>query len=279
METHEKLPMTRKFAVCTTFHEKGYKTYGRRMIESFLAKWPADVELHIYAENCLIDITAPNLCVYDSHSVNKELVAFKEKWKSEPKANGDIKSIPHLASRRDAHKPFRWDAIRFSNKVYSIFKCASDIDVDALLWMDADMFCHSPLTIKKLEELCPVNVDLAFLGREKKFSECGLYYMNLQSNNTREFLKVFQHYYDNAEDGIFKLTEWHDSFVFDAVRSKVTLTELNWSAGLVKGEGHPLINCEWGAYLDHLKGERKTLGKSKQSDLIVKRHETYWNNK
>jgi hypothetical protein len=42
------------------------------------------------------------------------------------------------------------------------------------------------------------------------------------------------------------------------------------------GEGHPLINCEWGAYIDHLKGERKGLGKSKTSDLRVNRNESYW---
>jgi hypothetical protein len=100
--------------------------------------------------------------------------------------------------------------------------------------------------------------------------------MNLKADAIREFLKTFQHYYDNAEAGILTLTEWHDSFVFDVIRSKTKLTELNWSAGLIKGEGHPLINCEWGAYLDHLKGERKTLGKSKPSDLIVNRKETYW---
>jgi hypothetical protein len=45
---------------------------------------------------------------------------------------------------------------------------------------------------------------------------------------------------------------------------------------MVKGEGHPLINSEWGAYLDHLKGDRKTTGRSKLSDLKVKRTEAYW---
>lgn len=271
--------MTRKFAVCTTFHEVGYRVYGKRMIESFLLNWPRNVELHVYAEGVEVLETAPNLFVYDSHKINDELVEFKNKWKSVPKANGDVRDIPLLSSRRDSHKSFKWDAIRFSNKVYSIFKCASTTDADALLWMDADMFCHSPITTEKLEEFCPETIDLAFLGRENKFTECGLYYMNLNSESTRTFLTNFQEYYDNAEKGIFTLQEWHDSFVFDAVRGTVKLKELNWSAGLIRGEGHPLINCEWGAYLDHLKGNRKTLGKSKQSDLIVNRTEQYWSNK
>jgi len=53
--------------------------------------------------------------------------------------------------------------------------------------------------------------------------------------------------------------------------------EWDWAAGLVTGEGHPLINSMWGAYLDHLKGGRKALGKSKRTDLLVPRTEPYWN--
>ena len=90
------------------------------------------------------------------------------------------------------------------------------------------------------------------------------------------FLGRFQQFYDQAESGIFTLDEWHDSFVFDAVRQSMGLKEFNWSAGVISGEGHPLINCEWGAYLDHLKGDRKDLGKSKDKDLKVKRKEAYW---
>ena len=100
--------------------------------------------------------------------------------------------------------------------------------------------------------------------------------MSLKNEGTQKFLKKFQDYYDNAEQGIFTLAEWHDSFVFDAVRKSVEINELNWSKNLIVGEGHPLINCEWGRYLDHLKGERKKLGHSKAKDLQVPRKEDYW---
>ena len=100
--------------------------------------------------------------------------------------------------------------------------------------------------------------------------------MNLQSDLLKTFLQRFQHFYDDAEQGIFKLGEWHDSFVFDAVRKTMQLRELDWSSHLITGEGHPLINSKWGAYLDHLKGDRKTLGRSKLSDLKIIRTESYW---
>jgi hypothetical protein len=100
--------------------------------------------------------------------------------------------------------------------------------------------------------------------------------MNLTKEPVRQFLAEFQHMYDDAENGIFKLKEWHDSFVFDAVRKRHALNELNWTAHLQMGEGHPLINCEWGAYIDHLKGKRKGSGRSNLSDLVAPRKEAYW---
>jgi hypothetical protein len=101
--------------------------------------------------------------------------------------------------------------------------------------------------------------------------------MNLKSPATQSFLKEFQRVYDEAETGIFTMAEWHDSFVFDEVRKKFPyMKQLNWSHGIIRGEGHPLINSDWGAYLDHLKGDRKTAGRSKLTDLKVRRTESYW---
>ena len=42
------------------------------------------------------------------------------------------------------------------------------------------------------------------------------------------------------------------------------------------GGGHPLINTELGKWMDHMKGDRKTAGKSKRSDIMVNRKEDYW---
>ena len=142
--------------------------------------------------------------------------------------------------------------------------------------MDADTICHSPITMEDIQRLIPADKDLCFLGRKAKFSECGLYAMNLRSAAVQTFLEKFQWMYDSAELGIFTLEEWHDSFVFDVVRRNVKLNELDWSSHLITGEGHPLINSEWGAWLDHLKGVRKQEGRSRRTDLKVQRTEPYW---
>ena len=83
--------------------------------------------------------------------------------------------------------------------------------------------------------------------------------------------------YEEADTGIFKMEEWHDSYVFYEVLKKFPQAGVyNISEGLVVGEGHPLINSNLGKYMDHLKGGRKDLGKSKKTDLLVNRKETYW---
>jgi hypothetical protein len=267
----------RKFAVCTTFNEKGYKKYGQRMIKSFLATWPKEVTLYVYAENCTVEETADNLIVKNCERDLSDLVAFKERWKDTPKANGDVSNDPRRSQRKDSGKGFKWDAVRFAHKVYAIFDCAKNCNTDVLLWMDADMVCHTEIHIDTIDRFCPPEQELCFLGRKRKFSECGLYSMNLTSPMTRTFLNEFQRMYDQAESGIFQLEEWHDSFVFDAVRVKFpSLKSLNWSDGLITGEGHPLINTPWGAYLDHLKGARKDAGRSHQRDLLTPRTEPYW---
>lgn len=245
------------------------------MIETFLNTWPAEVDLIVYAEDCIVTQSAPNLRVLDLHRDSPELVAFKTKWHSVPKANGDVSADPTRNHRKDAAKGFKWNAVRFAHKVYAIF-AAAHAATDWLVWMDADTVCHSPITIKQLHHLCPTTADICFLGRNGKYTECGLYAMNLRSAGTMDFLKEFQRVYDDAENGIFTMKEWHDSFVFDVVRKSMTLKQHDWSSHLISGEGHPLINSEWGAYLDHLKGDRKLLGRSKLSDLKIKRTEAYW---
>ena len=262
-----------KYTVITTFNADGYAKYGQRMIQTFLQNWPVD--LIVYAEGCMVNETASNLEVRDIDVVT-ELSAFKQQWQGVPRANGDVSADPVRSKRKDAGKGFKWDAVRFAHKVYSIFHCATHIDTDWLIWMDADTVCHSPISVDDLNRLCPNNKDLCFLGRRGKYTECGLYAMNLHSQRTRDFLTQFQRYYDQAEQGIFTLAEWHVSFLFDAVRKHHPLIELDWSSHLITGEGHPLINSAWGAYLDHLKGDRKTLGKSKAKDLKIQRTESYW---
>lgn len=267
-----------KYTVITTFNQDGYNQYAQRMIETFRQTWPKTVKLQVYAEGCADQIQSKdNVEVLDLEAVSNRLVEFKTQWRGVPKANGDVSGDPVRSRRTDAGKGFKWDAVRFSHKVYAIFHAAKHCTTSWLMWMDADMVCHTPVPESFLDQQCPEQYDLCYLGRRGKFSECGLYAMQMGTKGTVGFLKEFQRMYDEAESGIFTLGEWHDSFVFDDVRSRIDgLRQLDWSEGIITGEGHPLINSAWGAYLDHLKGKRKQAGHSLPKDLKVKRTESYW---
>ena len=275
----------RKFVAVTTFHQKGLEQYGQNFIDTFIKNMP--IELMVYTENCkpyVHDNHKNKVHVYDLHTESPEIVAFKTKYKDDPRANGQGPD----PNRKDAKKPFKWQAIRFSHKVYAIFDAARKTDADVLIWMDADMVCHTHMPKIFLEKFVPEDTGICYLGRFNKYSECGFYSLNLRDPMVKKFLDEFQKMWDDAEAGIFTLKEWHDSYVFDVVRERLELEGLkthNWSKHLVDirpnpkgspGEGHPLINTDLGSYLDHLKGDRKTSGKSYRVDLAVPRKELYW---
>jgi hypothetical protein len=267
-----------KKAVVTTFNQSGYNKYGSRMIQSFIQNWPTDIILYVYAEDCTVKESAVNVVVKDLHATIPSLVAFKERWKNDPKAVGKLAIGPVDRKGKQPGIGFRWDAIRFSHKVYSVCHTGLTCDADVLFWMDADTVCHSPITHEFIDIMIKNN-GLCFLGRPNKYTECGLYAMNLRDTITKQFLIEFQKAYDSGR--LFTMQEWNDCWVFDEVRKELKQTNPqwtwnDWTKGLITGEGHPLINTEWGAYLDHLKGARKDLGRSKPKDLKVQRTEKYW---
>lgn len=232
--------------------------------------------MYAYHQDVLPSEREENLVLRDLETTCPDLVAFKNKWKDDPRARGFTDDSTKQHNDKKEKKGFKWDAIRFSHKVYAIFHCAKNCDADVLFWMDADTVCHSPINTHFIEKMAPINIDLGYLGRANKYSECGLYSMNLTSTTVQDFLRDFQKSYDEAENGIFLMKEWHDSYVFDRVREKHPLREYNWSQGLISGEGHPLINSDWGGFLDHLKGKRKRFGRSEINDLKRPRNESYW---
>ena len=275
--------MTRKISFVTTFNQKGLHDYAQRFINSFSEKVDSRCELLVYAERCnpVIPKKDARIKIYDLERNSLDLVEFKKKWKNVPHANGDISNFGKYAQRPDSKKGFKWNAIRFSHKVYAIFDAVKrHPDIDILIWIDADTFVHSPVSYEWLDQFIPNNVFASYLGREPKWPECGWYSMNLKHPNANEFFTEFKRMYNDADNGIFTLKEWHDSYVFWIVikwlEQNFGVVNKNISSHLPGGEGHPLINSELGKYFDHLKGDRKRFGQSFSNDIRTHRSESYW---
>lgn len=277
--------------VVTTFHQAGLDLYAQRFLNSFAEHVDKRIKLIAYAEDCVpVNPDPDQITILEQESALPKLVAFKEQWAAVPKANGDISSDPVLSRRKDSNKKFKWDAIRFANKVYAVFD-ACERSTDWCVWMDADTYVHSNWSYNQFAELLPDTSWITYVGRGKgsqTWPECGFYGMNLKNMVCQEFLAKFEEYYQDAESGIFTLDEWHDSYVFGHLLNKFKYTApnvLDYSAEMYLreaksgGGGHPLINSKLGQWIDHMKGDRKQLGKSKSSDIMVNtRTENYWQN-
>jgi len=160
---------------------------------------------------------------------------------------------------------------------------------DWCVWMDADTYVHSPWTYEDFAAQLPDTSWITYVGRGKgsqTWPECGFYGLNLNHPVCHEFLKEFERVYEEADNGIFLLEEWHDSFVFGNILNNMKLqfpnahdysAEMYLKEAKSGGGGHPLINGVLGKWIDHMKGGRKDAGKSQRKDIMVNRTEDYWN--
>ena len=285
METPKK--MGKEITVVTTFHYEGLLIYGQRFIDSFAERVDKRIKLLVYTEDCTPENPDPDqIIILDQKEHLPKLVEFKKRWGSVPKANG---KCPWPERRpRDHHKEFKWDAVRFANKVYAVFD-ACERSTDWCVWMDADSYIHSDWSYEEFAKLLPEESYLTIVGRgrgSQTWPECGFYGMNLKNKACQEFLAEFERVYEDADNGIFLLEEWHDSYVFGHVLDKFKqmypdmhdyTKDMMLKQASTGGGGHPLINTVLGKWIDHLKGDRKRLQKSKKNDLTVHRAEKYWN--
>ena len=272
--------------VVTTFHPDGYTKYGQRFLESFSKQVDPRIKLVVYAEGILPPNPDPRrIEILSAEKALPKLNAFKAKWKDDPRANGIPPEDIKARRPRDWDKKFKWDGIRFANKTYAVFD-AFEKGKDWIVWMDADSYIHSHWSYEDFIALLPKNSYITYVGRGKgsqTWPECGFYGMNKNHPVCHSFMEDFEAMYEDAENGMFKLEEWHDSYIFGEILKKYAeFPSYDYSADMylkeakTGGGGHPLINGPLGKYMDHMKGVRKDEGRSRSKDIMVNRTEDYW---
>lgn len=254
----------RTFSVITTFNKKGYKKYGARMIEAFDRNWPKEISLYVYWEDYKPDYISERIHYINLLESCPDLVSFVNRWKNDPQKNG-VEAGSVIG--------FKWNAVRFSYKTFAIIHAAKNLTSDVVIWLDADTFTFAPIPDTRFfEKLLPNDEKtyVSYLGRGiKKYPECGFVMYNTKHSQNAAFMQYWESLY--KDDTLFKLKEWHDSFVFDEIRkdfeAKGLITSYNLSPDSL-GEGHPFINSALGQYIDHVKGDiRKDLGNSWGVDI------------
>lgn len=274
----------RRFAVVTTCHAAGYRDYGRTMVESYLAHWPAAVPLLLYHEGFEPPVAPGRVVSYDLMASSPELAAFKARHLDNPRAHGTVRpwrrlrlgalSIPLPLRERRAQ--YRWDAVRFAHKSYAIFDAARRTDADLLIWIDADTRFFADVDMAELAALAPPGSAVSCL-RRPQHTESGFVVYNLRHGETRRLLQEFEEMY--TKDLFLAEREYNDAYLFDVVRARAEARGAHVH-DIADGAGwqasHVLINSRLGRFMDHMKGNRKAEGKSRAADLLVARDEDYW---
>lgn len=197
-------------AVLTTFPNHAYKVYAEAMLRSYAANWPDDIGLLVKLDD---DLLLPDVnkilrpCDGAVGGYSPEQAAFLERNKG-----------------RDDPNDYRKQACRFSHKVFAL-KSASDFWLEEkkrtgkaecryLIWLDADVLTTRKVTHEDLQKCLPKEGDaVAYLGRKDwDHSECGWLAFDLENGGASIIDVMYTQY---TSDVVFKMPQWHDSYVFD----------------------------------------------------------------
>ena len=232
------------FDVVTTYAERHWDQYAKRFVDTFVDHWK-EIRLRTYTDEAL-------------EHASDWLTEFKKEHSWRPTSN------------------YRFDAVRFAHKVAAIEQAYRSGTADVLIWIDADCVTHADVDSAWLEDLLG-DSDFAYLGRDKKYSEAGFLMFRRCPAASELIQKLVWLYRSGA---LFELPEWHDSWAIDHVRKSmesVGILSCVSISGIGSTTGHPFVNGPLGEKMDHCKGGRKSLGKSRKSDLKTQRSEAYWN--
>ncbi len=186
------------YAVVTTFSQKGYEVYGKRMVESFEKFWPADIALYVYYEGEKPQDASPRAV-----------------WLSLDKVSDRNR---FAATHTDGDpRDYRTCVVRYCHKVFAM--TSAPRVTGHLIWLDGDCESFAPATPALLQEVCAELGQVgSFLGRpHARHTETGFWSVRTD-NRGSQFLDELRKLY--TSDEIMKLPELHDCMAFDSVRRK-----------------------------------------------------------
>ena len=162
--------LTHQTRVITTFNNRLYKEYAHRFWDTFPHN---NFDLTVYSEDSL-DIPHNKLTLHTD---------FVE---------------------RNAHKPvrgFKYDAVRFCYKPYSIAQCLEEVsgkeNLERILWIDADTVFLKEFDEKWIDHnLDKIGSTMTYMGRYNYYSETGLLLFNLRTPHTKDYIRAVRHLYN-----------------------------------------------------------------------------------
>jgi hypothetical protein len=238
-----------QYTIVTSLNKSYLHDTAKVNLESWIKNLPKEVNVVAYSEE---DLRYKNreITFRDLYAEAPKLVEFKEKFKNDPMYNGKIGT-----SLEGKPKAFKWKGIKFAHKTYAVFSESKKLNNGWLIWVDADVLMHEPVTYEWLSEKFPSNKSVVYLGRPETYDECGLMGYNLDRPFAKEFLNKFENEYNNGLEGY---RETHDSWIFYQLRlgykSQEEFHDLNPTP---KNNKSPFNNSGLKDVMVHTKGKNK----------------------
>ena len=262
-----------KIVAATTFSPRGYAEYAPRVIDSFVQHWDKNISLYAYYDavpDSGWQVNADN--VHYLPFVDPDLIAFKDRNRDNPKQTGN-----------GTNKDFLRDGIRFSHKVFAYIDTALNKGADIAVWLDGDVITHEDVNEATVLRWLDGKMAGALL-RPWIYTETGFHVFDMRYPEAKDFMQQWRAQY--TTDAIWDLPWYADSstklgytdcHTYDAVRDRFPSALWNDLSPNLK-HPHPFVNGILGEHMDHTKGPRKKAGRSRDSDIVVDRKESYWRN-
>lgn len=249
--------------VITCIGPGGWDLYGARFVETFKTYWPKDVRLVVYHhDETFTPIGAPNIEYRDLLACDTEVEEFRD----------FCRKNPQLMGKGQQGYNFRQDAYKFCHKVYATTSYARELALNQykgwLIWLDADTFTASPVSMEWISQFLPPDVEVVHLARKSlPYSETSFVGFNFKSFTPVQFLEDLRALYVERE--LFGYSEWHDGFVFTRLLTQyikkgmrvASLTPPDYE-GIDAFENSKLFEK-----MHHLKGARKHAEMERHPDL------------
>jgi len=235
-----------KIKIISTFSDSGYHEYGKYFVESCKKFVDTSISVCFYIDNVNLN-SDKNITILKLEESIPELTEFKKRNKDK------------------IFKDYKWDGVRFAHKTYAIFHAAKE-DVDYLIWLDSDTEIYEFITVDYLLQFLPTGKFVGYIGRDG-VSETGFLIFDMKHPYSKEFFERYKWYYDT--DSIYSLSEYHDAFVFDAVRKELEEDKKIESYNISpEGAKKAHFNAAFDGYMIHYKGDDKSQRDTKISKAL-----------
>lgn len=243
--------------IVTGWSPQGWRDYAHRFVES-IPLFPSEVRFIAYVEEIVpdIELDIEQRLIWDIPGCKD----FLDRHRG-TRANGGAPSQGWKDKEVAAGYSYRFDALKFCKQGFIPYHAAQGLE-GIMVWLDADVAAFKEVPAGLFRDLTVGSVN--YLGRGNH-SEIG--FVSYRLPDALPMLREFYQYY-NA-DTVFELKEWHSAYVFDRAREKSGILGHNITPG---GRGHVWFQSPLGGYLDHMKGNRKKRGYSKEAGRAARLH-------